>query len=236
MLARENGRLAAEHDAAVRARDEAVARFDSDTRFVDDLVSMLQADLAVARRRTAEIEAGPEADGVVGRLQAELAAAYRRIAELEAMSTQDEPAVPVPPAPADASPFSPRRVGRGRIGRASATASAAPTRADEPSPEDVPATDHVELAAASRRVAEQRAAPTRDDAAEMPVPPPVDGLPAPPRGLGRRRIGQAFAETTSGPMPTDGPPPPVAPLPEPMDAPAPDQSTGRSWLKPWRGR
>ncbi|MEA2511558.1 MAG: hypothetical protein QOJ59_1045 [Thermomicrobiales bacterium] len=236
LLARENGRLAAEHDAAVRARDEAVARFDSDTRFVDDLVSMLQADLAVARRRIAELEARPEADGVVGRLRAELASAHRRIADLEARTAQDEPAVPVPPAPADASPFSPSRVGRGRIGRAVATDAAAPPREDVPALDDAPAADRVEPPIAPRRVAEQGAAPRRDEAAEMPVPPLTDAPSAPPRGLGRRRIGQAFADTTSGPMPTEGPPPPVASLPRPTDAPAPDRSTGRSWLRPRSGR
>jgi hypothetical protein len=56
VLARENGRLAAERDAAVRARDELAARFGSDNRFVDDLVALLEAELDVARQRIAALE------------------------------------------------------------------------------------------------------------------------------------------------------------------------------------
>jgi hypothetical protein len=57
VLARENGRLAAERDAALRARDEATGRFGSDNRFVDRLVELLQAELDAAHQRIAELEA-----------------------------------------------------------------------------------------------------------------------------------------------------------------------------------
>jgi hypothetical protein len=57
VLARENGRLTAERDAALRARDEVLARFGSDNRFVDRLVELLQAELDAAHRRIAELEA-----------------------------------------------------------------------------------------------------------------------------------------------------------------------------------
>jgi len=57
VLARENGRLTAERDAALRARDEALAHFGSDNRFVDRLVELLQAELDAAHRRIAELEA-----------------------------------------------------------------------------------------------------------------------------------------------------------------------------------
>jgi hypothetical protein len=57
VLARENGRLTAERDAALRAHDEALARFGSDHRFVDRLVELLQAELDAAHRRIAELEA-----------------------------------------------------------------------------------------------------------------------------------------------------------------------------------
>jgi hypothetical protein len=56
VLAQENGRLAAERDAAVHARDEVVRRFGSDHRFVDRLVELLQADLDRANNRIAELE------------------------------------------------------------------------------------------------------------------------------------------------------------------------------------
>jgi chromosome segregation ATPase len=57
VLAQENGRLAAERDAAIRARDELAARLGSDHRFVDRLVELLQAELDHANRRIAELEA-----------------------------------------------------------------------------------------------------------------------------------------------------------------------------------
>jgi Helix-turn-helix domain len=56
VLAQENGRLAAERDAAVQARDELAGRFGSDHRFVDRLVELLQADLDRANQRIAELE------------------------------------------------------------------------------------------------------------------------------------------------------------------------------------
>jgi hypothetical protein len=57
VLARENGRLVAERDAAVRAREEMNAGFGSDNRFVDRLVELLQAELDDAHKRIAELEA-----------------------------------------------------------------------------------------------------------------------------------------------------------------------------------
>jgi hypothetical protein len=57
VLARENGRLAAERDAAARARDEMAAGFGSDNRFVDRLVELLQEELDSAHKRIAELEA-----------------------------------------------------------------------------------------------------------------------------------------------------------------------------------
>lgn len=57
VLARENGRLAAERDAAIRARDEMAAGFGADNRFVDRLVELLQAELDAAHDRIAELEA-----------------------------------------------------------------------------------------------------------------------------------------------------------------------------------
>jgi hypothetical protein len=57
VLARENGRLIAERDAAFRARDEALGRHGSDNRFVDRLVELLQAELDAANRRIADLEA-----------------------------------------------------------------------------------------------------------------------------------------------------------------------------------
>jgi hypothetical protein len=56
VLARENGRLIAERDAAFRARDEALGRSGSDNRFVDRLVELLQAELDAANRRIADLE------------------------------------------------------------------------------------------------------------------------------------------------------------------------------------
>jgi hypothetical protein len=57
VLARENGRLVAERDDALRVRDDALARFGSDNRFVDRLVELLQAELDAAHRRIADLEA-----------------------------------------------------------------------------------------------------------------------------------------------------------------------------------
>jgi hypothetical protein len=56
VLARENGRLVAERDAAVRAREEIAAGFGSDNRFVDRLVELLQTELDAAHARIAELE------------------------------------------------------------------------------------------------------------------------------------------------------------------------------------
>lgn len=67
VLAQENGRLAAERDAAIRARDDVERRFGSDHRFVDRLVELLQADLDRAHSRIAELESE------VGRLSARAA-------------------------------------------------------------------------------------------------------------------------------------------------------------------
>lgn len=57
VLAHENGRLAAERDAAIQERDESASRFDKDNRFVDRLVELLQADLNRANQRIAGLEA-----------------------------------------------------------------------------------------------------------------------------------------------------------------------------------
>ncbi len=56
VLARENGRLIAERDAAFRVRDEALGRNGSDNRFVDRLVELLQSELDAAHRRIADLE------------------------------------------------------------------------------------------------------------------------------------------------------------------------------------
>jgi hypothetical protein len=56
VLAQENGRLAAERDAAIQARDDVVKRFGSDHRFVDRLVELLQSDLDRANNRITELE------------------------------------------------------------------------------------------------------------------------------------------------------------------------------------
>jgi hypothetical protein len=56
VLARENSRLAAERDAALRARDEMAVKFSTDNRFVDRLVELLQGELDAAHRRIAELE------------------------------------------------------------------------------------------------------------------------------------------------------------------------------------
>lgn len=87
VLARENGRLAAERDAAVRARDELAAGFGSDNRFVDRLVELLQAELDAAHKRIAELEAD--------------------LARAKASVEPDQPAAPAPV---------PRGLGRRRFG------------------------------------------------------------------------------------------------------------------------
>jgi hypothetical protein len=95
-LARENGRLAAEHDAAVRERDALAARFESDNRFLDRLVALLQAELDAARRRIVDLEA-----------------------QLAAATTPALPPTPALPEAPPPEPPLPRGLGRRRIGQGS---------------------------------------------------------------------------------------------------------------------
>jgi hypothetical protein len=94
VLARENGRLIAERDAAFLARDEALGRHGSDNRFVDRLVELLQAELDAANLRIADLEV-------------QLAATQR--AEASSPVTEDETS--------DMAPIA-RGLGRRRIGLA----------------------------------------------------------------------------------------------------------------------